>query len=89
MNIDQIEGAYNMTVFRIYQFFGRWDGDLNKKWTVFGISVTQRRRENTISYRNYNGDGNYIKIWLRYHGNFRKNQREYGNLKPRTPPSPQ
>ena len=55
--------------------FWRWYGDLNKKWTVFDISVTQRWRENTISDRKYYGDGISTKIWLRYYGNYRKNQR--------------
>ena len=64
-----------MTVFGICQFFGRWYGDLNEKWTVFGISVAQRWRENTISDKKYYGDGIYTKIWSRYYGHFPKDQR--------------
>ena len=50
-----IRGAYDMTSFGICQLFGRWFGDLNEKWTVFGILVTQQWRENTISDRNSDG----------------------------------
>ena len=31
--------AYDMAVFGILQFYGRYLGDLNKKWSVFGILV--------------------------------------------------
>ena len=82
ITINIYRGAYDMTVFGICQSFGWWYGDLNKKWMVFGISVNQRWRKNTISDRKYNGDG----IWLQYYGNFWKNQGWYGNLKPCTPP---
>ena len=78
-------GVYDMTVFSICQFFGRWYGDLSKKWTVFSI-VTQRWRGNIISDRRYYGDSICTKIWLQHYGNFRKNQRQYGNLNSRTSP---
>ena len=31
--------AYDMEVFGICQFWGRYFGNLNKKWSVFGFSV--------------------------------------------------
>ena len=67
-------GAYDMMVYGICQFFERWYGDVNEKWTVLGISVTQRWRENTIADTKYYVDGIYTKIGLWYYGNFRKNQ---------------
>ena len=33
-------GAYDMAVFGICQYFGRYFGDSYKKWSVLGISVT-------------------------------------------------
>ena len=36
------KGAYHMAVFGICQFFGRYFGSLNKKWSVFGIFVIKR-----------------------------------------------
>ena len=33
-------GACDMTLFSICQYFGRYFGNFNKKWSVFGISVS-------------------------------------------------
>ena len=33
-------GAYDMAIFGICQIYGRYFGNLNTKWSVFGILVT-------------------------------------------------
>ena len=44
-------GAYDVTVFGIWQFFGRWNCNLGKFCMVFGDSSTWRRWKFVISWK--------------------------------------